>query len=169
MRLRVGAVLCLFLAFWGSGCRKALAPTTLDNQPPETWIVAAPQDTITTRDSNNNPVHPSINKIPVRFHLYWAGSDRDGAVVGFYWAVVETLPIPPENSTLPALPGPKARDYHYTTATDSIFIFSASEEVSERQHAFFIYAVDDKGRSDPTPARFVFSSWKPMSESASWK
>jgi len=160
MRLRVGAALCLFLAFWGSGCRKALAPTTLDNQPPETWIVAAPQDTITTRDSNNNPVRPQIGKIPVRFHLYWAGTDRDGSVVGYYWAVVETLPVPPEgSSSVPSLPGPKARDYHYTTATDSIFIFDASEEVSERQHAFYIYAVDDKGRPDPTPARFVFSAY----------
>jgi len=160
MRLRVGAALCLFLAFWGSGCRKALAPTTLDNQPPETWIVAAPQDTITTRDPNNTPVRPQIGKIPVRFHLYWAGSDRDGAVVGFYWAVVETLPVPSEgSSSVPNLPGPKARDYHYTTATDSIFIFDASEEVSERQHAFYIYAVDDKGVADPTPARFVFSAY----------
>ena len=160
MRLRVGAALCLFLAFWGSGCRKALAPTTLDNQPPETWIVAAPQDTITTRDPSNTPIRPQIAKIPVRFHMYWAGSDRDGTVVGFYWAVVETLPLPPEgSSSVPNLPGPKARDYHYTTKTDSIFIFDASEDVSERQHAFFIYAVDDKGRADPTPARFVFSSY----------
>jgi len=160
MRLRVGAALCLFLAFWGSGCRKALAPTTLDNQPPETWIVAAPQDTITTRDANNNPVRPQIGKIPVRFHMYWAGTDRDGTVAGFYWAVVETLPVPSEgSSSVPSLPGPKARDYHYTTATDSIFIFTASEEVSERQHAFFIYAVDNKGRPDPTPARFVFSAY----------
>ena len=160
MRLRVGAALCLFLAFWGSGCRKSLAPTTLDNQPPETWIVAAPQDTITTRDANNNPVRPQIGKIPVRFHLYWAGSDRDGSVVGFYWAVVETLAVPPEgSSSVPSLPGPKARDYHFTTATDSIFIFDASEDVSERQHCFYIYAVDNKGRPDPTPARFVFSSY----------
>src|SRR5262249_22066596 len=37
--------------------------------------------------------------------------------------------------------------------------FTASEEVSERQHAFFIYAVDDKGRPDATPARFIFSSY----------
>ena len=160
MRLRVGAALCLFLAFWGSGCRKALAPTTLDNQPPETWIVAAPQDTITTRDVLNTPVKPQIGKIPVRFHMYWAGTDRDGTVAGFYWAVVETLPVPPEGtSSVPSLPGPKARDYRYTTATDSIFIFSASEEVSERQHAFYIYAVDNKGRPDPTPARFVFSAY----------
>ena len=111
MRLRVGALLCLFFAFWGAGCRKALAPT-LDNQAPETWIVAAPQDTITTRDPSNLPVRPQIGRIPVRFHMYWAGSDRDGSVTGFFWAVVETLPLPPDGTTsVPALPGPKARDY----------------------------------------------------------
>lgn len=159
MRLRVGAVLCLFLAFWGAGCRKAVAPA-LDNQAPETWIVAAPQDTITTRDPLNQPIRPTIGRIPVRFHMYWAGSDRDGAVVGYYFAVVETLPVPQEgSSSVPALPGPKPRDYQFTTKTDSIFIFRASEEVSERQHAFFIYAVDNKGRPDPTPARFIFSSY----------
>ncbi len=160
MRLRVGAVLCLFLGFIGAGCRKTLAPTTLDNQPPETWIVAAPQDTITTLDENRQPVRPQIGKIPVRFHLYWAGADRDGSVGGFYFAVVETLPVPQEGAlSVPALPGPKPRDYRYTTKTDSIFIFTASEEVSERQHAFFIYAVDNKGRPDATPARFVFSAY----------
>ena len=158
MRLRVGAVLCLFLAFLGAGCRKTLAPVT-DNQAPETWIVAAPQDTITNRDGID-PVRPQIGKIPVRFHLYWAGSDRDGAVTGFYYAVVETLPLPAEGTiSVPNLPGPKARDYRFTTKTDSIFIFTASEEVSERQHAFYIYAVDDKGRPDPTPARFIFSAY----------
>src|SRR5207249_442807 len=28
----------------------------------------------------------------------------------------------------------------------------------DRQHAFYIYAVDDKGKADPTPARFMFSA-----------
>ena len=160
MRLRVGAVLCLFLAFLGMGCRRALAPTTDNDLAPETWITAAPQDTITTKDAGGIPTAPTIGRIPVRFHLYWAGSDRDGAVAGFYWAVVETLATPPPGDTqIPFLPGPKARDYHFTTRTDSVFIFDASEDVPERQHAFFIYAVDNKGKADPTPARFVFSSY----------
>ncbi len=159
MRLRVGAVLCLFLAFWGAGCRKAVAPV-LDNAAPETWIISAPQDTITTRDDQNLPVRPNVGRIPSRFHLYWAGSDRDGQVAGYYFAVVETLPLPPDGAiSVPSLPGPKARDYQFTTKTDSIFIFRASEDVSERQHAFFIYAVDNKGRPDATPARFIFSAY----------
>ena len=160
MPSRVSAVFCALLVLSSLGCRKALSPSALDNQPPETWIVAAPQDTITTRDGSDQPIKPQIGKIPVRFHMYWAGTDRDGIVTGFYWAVTETLAVPPEgSSSVPALPGPKARDYHFTTSTDSTFIFTASEDVNERQHAFFIYAVDDKGRPDPTPARFVFSSY----------
>ena len=160
MRLRVGLVLCLFLAFLGAGCRKALGPNVDDNQAPETWITAAPQDTITTRTPLGVPIDPSIGRIPVRYHMYWAGADRDGEVVGYYWAVVETLATAPgDGLPIPNLPGPKAHDYHFTTKSDSIFIFTASEDVSERQHAFYVYAVDNKGKPDPTPARFIFRAY----------
>ena len=159
MRLVAVALGIALVLSSAAGCRQSLVPT-LANQPPETWIVAAPQDTITTRDDNGVPIRPQPGRIPVRFHMYWAGSDVDGTVTGFFWAVVETLPLPPDGvGPVPPLPGPKARDYRFTTRTDSIFVFSASEDASERQHAFYIYAVDDKGRPDPTPARFVFSSY----------
>lgn len=155
MRFCVGAVVCLFLAFLGAGCRKTLAPVT-DNRAPETWIVAAPQDTITSIDpATGQPIRPTIGAIPVRFHLYWAGADQDGAVNGFFYAIVETTAVSPA----PPLPGPKARDYRFTTRTDSIFVFTTSEELNTRQHAFYIYAVDDKGRPDPTPARFIFRAY----------
>lgn len=155
MRLRVGLLLCLFAVFAGIACRKALAPNIDRNKAPETWITAAPFDTITL--IKGQPPLPGT--IPVRFHLYWAGSDQDGAVVGFYWAVVETLPLPPEGSrNLPPLPGPRPSDYHYTTKTDSIFIFNVAEDVPDRQHGFFIYAVDEQGKPDPTPARFIFNA-----------
>lgn len=160
MRLAFGVVFCLFLAFLGVGCRKALTPNVDNNLAPETWITAAPQDTITERSPVGAPIPPVPGEIPVRYHLYWAGSDRDGAVTGFYYAVTETLPVPPgDGLSLPGLPGPKPHDYHYTTKTDSIFIFRASEEVSVREHGFYIYAVDDKGKPDPTPARFMFRAY----------
>ena len=139
------------------GCRKPLAPTVDSNLPPETWITAAPQDTITTRDQNGNVVPPQPGTIPFRFHVYWSGSDQDGTVSGFYWAVVETLaatgglPNPP-------LPGPKPQDYRFTTVRDSVFIFNVFEDTNNRQHAFFIYAVDEKGKADATPARVIFNS-----------
>ena len=91
--------------------------------------------------------------------MYWAGSDVDGAVVGFYWAVVETLPLPIEGSpNVPPLPGPRTSQYQFTARTDSTFTFNVSEFRKDRQHAFFIYAVDDKGRADATPARFIFNA-----------
>ena len=46
MRLRAGLYLFVFAAFVGSGCRKPLIPNIDKNKPPETWIVAAPQDTL---------------------------------------------------------------------------------------------------------------------------
>ena len=160
MRWRVGAVLCLFAAYLGIGCREPLSPNIDRNQAPETWITAAPFDTITIKDQFGHPVPiegPEPGTIPIRFHVYWAGADRDGAVTGFYWAVVETLPKAPEGQLqIPNLPGPKPLDYHYTSKTDSFFIFTVAEETPDRQHAFFIYAVDNQGKPDPTPARFIF-------------
>ncbi len=139
-----------------AGCRQALKPPTEDNKPPETWITAAPFDTITL---NKNGNEPEPDKIPVRFHVYWAGSDQDGSVAGFYWAVTETLARPLEGFTRPPeLPGPKPQDYHWTTRTDSTFIFEVAEDIPDRQHAFYVYAVDNKGKADPTPARFIFTA-----------
>ena len=150
MRLRVGLLLCLFAIIAMVGCRKPLAPNVERNKAPETWITAAPFDTITL--VRGDPPQPRT--IPIRFHVYWAGSDQDGSVVGYYLAVVETIPFPP----LPPLPGPRPSDYRYTTRTDSILVFTVAEDIPDRQHAFYIYAVDDKGKADPTPARFIFSA-----------
>lgn len=159
MRWRVGVVLCFFAAYFGIGCREPLKPNVDRNQAPETWITAAPFDTITVRDSQGNPIgDPTPGTIPVRFHIYWAGADKDGQVVGYYWAVVETLPRPQPGLGLPRLPGPKPQDYHFTTRTDSTFVFSVAEDIPDRQHAFFVYAVDNQGKPDPTPARFIFNA-----------
>jgi hypothetical protein len=138
-----------------------LTPNIDRNVAPETWITAAPVDTLTLRDAQGRPLpsDPTIHVIPVRFHMYWAGSDPDGAVVGFYYAVTETTAtVDPLTNAVPPLPGPKPRDYHYTTKTDTTFIFNVTEGSPDRQHAFYLYAVDDKGKADPTPAHFMFTA-----------
>lgn len=156
MRFRAGLFIAVFALIAGVGCRKALAPNVDRNQAPETWITAAPQDTITVRGPDGRPVGPpQIGTIPFRFHLYWAGSDQDGDVAGFYWAVTETVATPGLD-VQPGLPGPKPRDYRFTTKTDSVFIFNVFEDTNQRQHAFFIYAVDNQGKPDATPARILF-------------
>jgi len=158
MRIRAAFATSLIILGLSIGCRNALSPNVDRNRAPETWITAAPLDTITVHLPNGvDPPRPGT--VPYRYHLYWAGSDYDGAVVGYYWAVVETLPLPIEGAPdVPPLPGPKASDYRFTPRTDSIFTFNVSEFRPDRQHAFFIYAVDDKGRGDPTPARLFFNS-----------
>jgi hypothetical protein len=154
MRFRAGLVLSLFAVLLGAGCRKPLAPNIDRNLAPETWITAAPQDTITTHQSPGGS--PTATTIPFRYHLYWAGADADGQVVGYYYAVVETVTAP-GLPTAP-LPGPKPRDYHFTTKRDSTFIFSVFEGTNSRQHAFYIYSVDNQGKPDPTPARLIFNA-----------
>src|SRR5262245_3700855 len=120
MRVRAGLAIGLALVL-NTGCRSALTPDIDRNRPPETWITAAPQDSITVhRRDGIDP--PEIGFIPVKFHMYWAGADIDGAVTGFYFAVVETIPLPPAGvGQIPPLPGPRASDYHYTAKTDSVF------------------------------------------------
>ncbi len=168
MRLSARVVLCLLALSLGagSGCRKPLAPNIDRNEPPETWITAAPLDTLTLEDKDGRPVDKDGNlitvpvspmEIPVRFHLYWAGSDKDGAVSGFYYAVVETSVIATDGF-LPPLPGPNPGQYRFTTKTDSTFVFKVSELFAYRKHAFYIYSVDNLGKPDPTPARFIFSA-----------
>jgi hypothetical protein len=159
MRLGPRVVLCLLALslVTAVGCRKALTPSIDTNEAPETWITAAPMDTLTARDGYGVPTGPpTMTTIPVRFHLYWAGADKDGSVAGFYYAVVETTATPDATGYIPSLPGPKPGDYRFTTKTDSTFVFTVSELYTDRQHAFYIYAVDDKGKPDATPAKFSF-------------
>ena len=85
MRLRAGLILFFLLVLIPvvGGCRKPLAPTFDRNQAPETWITAAPLDTITLRNGPE-PVQTPPGTIPFRYHLYWAGSDPDGKVAQIY-------------------------------------------------------------------------------------
>src|SRR6476620_8736551 len=143
MRLRAGVSLFVIAILTGVGCRKPLSPAD-NNKAPETWITAAPQDTLVTKDAQGRVVPSLPGKIPVRFHLYWAGADEDGEVVGYYFAVTETLPDPPVGlRDLPNLPGPKPGYYHFTTRSDTTLIFNVSENHPDRQHGFYVYAVDN--------------------------
>lgn len=158
MAFRFRILIAALLVLVGIGCRKPLAPSSDSNAAPETWITAAPQDTITSRNDQGQTTGPvSVGVIAFRFHLYWAGSDHDGEVRGFYWAVTETVRTP-GIETDPPVPAPKPSDYRYTSKTDSVFIFNVAEQTRTRRHAFYLAAVDNEGKVDPTPARFVFDA-----------
>lgn len=100
------------------------------NQAPETIVTGAPAD-------SSNASH--------RYHLYWYGADPDGRVVEYAVAVADSN-IAPEPS-----------DYHRTVATDSIIEFVANNDVV-LAHSFWVFAIDDEGQRDETPARIYFNA-----------
>jgi hypothetical protein len=154
MRLRVGAVACLLLSFVAIGCRSSLNPNAISNQQPETWITAAPQETLTVKDGPTLYSEGKPSLLPVRFHLYWAGADQDGAVVGFWLAdtgMVDPSLAPDQVS--------RGLVWHFTTRTDSVFTFKTSFSQPDRVHTIYICAMDDKGKIDPSPARLTFRAF----------
>lgn len=103
------------------------------NRPPQTFLVAAPIDT-TAHDVGYS----------YRIHLYWRGEDPDGYVVGFLYSW--------DDSSIGA--------FRYTTKTDSVFELAVNDSgviesgvgnpQTSRYHTFFIRAVDNLGKPDPS-------------------
>src|SRR5947207_3312198 len=60
--MRLSAVLCLFFLtiLVVMGCRKPLKPNVDRNLAPETWITAAPQDTITDKNPDGSAIHLAL-------------------------------------------------------------------------------------------------------------
>jgi len=127
----------------GTACRKLPTDINDRNRAPETYLSAAPVDSI----SNSGLV-----RIPYRFRAQWAGSDVDGEVVGFFVAVTETT-VDVTSGRPFKLPPPKPQDYKFTTSRESLFTFDVTEgRGTDREHALYVYAVDNQGKVDPTPA-----------------
>src|SRR5512140_2725838 len=127
----------------GTACRKLPTDNNDRNRAPETYLTAAPVDSI----SNSG-----LTRIPYRFRAQWAGSDTDGEVVGFFVAVTETT-VDVTTGRAFRLPPPKPQDYKFTTARESLFTFDVTEgRGTDREHALYVYAIDNQGKVDPTPA-----------------
>lgn len=127
----VAAVCCVGLM---TSCAKD--PLRVDrNRPPQTFLVSAPAESASAS---------------YRIHLYWRGEDPDGYVAGFLWSW--------DDSSVSA--------FRFTTKTDSIFNLtvndssqlvggtSQTQPSTVRAHTFFIRAVDNLGKADPTLAVF---------------
>lgn len=78
-----------------------------------------------------------------RVHMYWDGSDPDGYVVAYYFAWDDTV----------------ASLWTYTTKTDSLFKAVIDTAGETRRHTFYVRAVDNEGKLDPSPARVRFDAW----------
>jgi hypothetical protein len=122
----------LALAGIALGCAKSKR-VMLGNLPPETSLF----------------VQGAVDTVNHRIHVYWFGTDPDGEVVAyaFRWVYPPPSSQNPKWDTLAcALPG---------RCTDSLFTLQTgdSDVVSPR---FEIYAIDNQGAPDPTPAEQTF-------------
>jgi len=114
-------------------CRRE-NPSNFDrNLPPETYIPGAPAES---------------SLAYYRVHLYWTGTDPDGRIDHFEYAVTDTSLGPGE--TTPGFNG-----YYRTEKTDSLFVFRA-DDPQILGHRFYVRAVDNEGKVDPTPAWAYF-------------
>ena len=134
-----------------TGCRAFEPEAVIVNKPPETYIIGAPIE------HGGGYYH---------FHVYWYGSDADGAVKRFVWALTDTT-VQDEDTTddeedtrfNPALDASTLDIGHWTTRTDSVFDFRIDQ--GTRPSADFtlhMVAQDDMGAFDRTPARLHFFS-----------
>lgn len=138
------------------GCRAYDPEPPVINRAPDTFVTGAPGETTGTGFTR---------------HMYWYGSDVDGEVVQFIYAITDSTIRdleddqnrdeeddrfnPAEDVT--TLETTDERFVGWTTKTDSIFQFTIDRgPISSKRMTFHIVAVDDRGAIDPTPARLYF-------------
>ncbi len=114
------------------GCRDELTKPVDTNLPPDTYLTGVPAESTTAF---------------YRVRLFWHGNDYDGRVVGYEFAITDSLPADPDTIT-----------FHYTTRTDSLFLFPVGTSQQVLGHRFYIRAIDNDGAEDPEPAWTFFGS-----------
>ena len=134
-----------------TGCRAFQPEAVIVNKAPETFIIGAPLE-------HGGGYY--------RFHVFWYGSDTDGRVDRFVWALTDTS-VQDEDTTddeedvrfNPALDASTLEIAHWTTRTDSIFNFTIDQGIQPSYDmTLHMVAVDDFGDFDRTPARLHFFS-----------
>ncbi len=134
-----------------AGCRAFEPEAVIVNKAPETFIIGAPLE------GGGGYYH---------FHVFWYGSDEDGQVERFMWALTDTTLQDPDSITdeedqnfNPALDATTMEIGRWTTRTDSVFDFTIDQGVnSSADMTLHMVAVDDRGDFDRSPARLHFFS-----------
>lgn len=133
------------------GCRAFEPEAVIVNKAPETFIIGAPLE------DGGGYYH---------FHVFWYGSDSDGQVERFVWALTDTtiqdddtVNDEEDQNFNPALDASTLEIAHWTTRTDSIFNFTINQGVKPSVNmTLHMVAIDDLGDYDRTPARLHFFS-----------
>ncbi|MDI6851210.1 MAG: hypothetical protein QMD82_04665 [bacterium] len=76
----------------------------------------------------------TVDTVPAKVTLYWMGNDPDGEVSGFYYAI-------------------DGADTTFTTKTCDTFTFNVPSGDTFASHTFEVWAIDNEGMQDPTPAK----------------
>ncbi len=149
------AIVSFFLAVLAAtvlfGCRAFQPEAVIVNRPPETYIIGSPAET---------------SGAYFHFHVYWYGTDSDGFVERYVWALTDTSIQKPETDTdeedqnfNPATNIGTLAIGRYTTKTDSIFDFQINQGSNlSYDMTLHMVAIDDRGDFDRTPARLHFFS-----------
>jgi len=117
-----------------TGCRKQERIFLDSNLVPDTRLTSAPGP---------------YSQANYRVHIYWDGTDPDGFVVAYHYAWDDT--VPPY--------GAESSPWQFTTKADSLFKALIDTAGETRRHTFYVRAVDNEGKLDPTPARVRFDAW----------
>lgn len=141
-------VLTLSILF---GCRAFEPETVIVNKAPETYLTGAPVE------EGGGLFH---------YHLFWRGTDHDGRVTRFVWALtdstIQDLDTDDDEEDARFNPAVNINTLdiaEWTTRTDTIIDFQInSGSTTARDMTFHIVAVDDRGDFDRTPARLYFLS-----------
>ncbi|MFZ1946691.1 MAG: hypothetical protein WAW06_04035 [bacterium] len=161
MTMRKGLLLCLAAACFAAlqGCEEEDIVRYDQNLEPETILTVAPG---------------IDDAIFHKYHVHWAGLDRDGVVVAY-----EIASLPEDHiyggMVIGIVDSVARRDliedyfleqeelaeseslefWTRTAATDSVFIFRA-DKPNSRKHSLYIRAIDNEGKPDPLPAATNF-------------
>ena len=151
-RSLAGALLLILAATTALfGCRAFEPEVVIVNKGPETYVTGSPIE------GGGGQFH---------FHVFWYGTDRDGSVERYVWALTDgtiqdsTTDEDEEDTRFnPAVSITTLDIGHWTTRTDTIFDFQINDgSITSADMTFHIVAVDDRGDFDRTPARLYFLS-----------
>jgi hypothetical protein len=121
------SLLLLTSIFW-NGCNDTVSGEFSENQPPSTNLTVERIN----RDSNF--------RLSSQIQISWFGSDPDGFIAGYEYAINDTT----------------EGNFTFTTKTDSVFILPIEAGQQTDDVLFKVRAIDDKGLADPVGASLVY-------------